>query len=187
MRSLKTLVFPDRPFEYDGLALSPHWIYRQFNLMGDAVVAFAGPADVPLDHMVDLEDVKKKAPIYSPRMLHFLGEWFIDSLDQGILLQHLFVAESYELLWEEGISDLTRRGNDLYFKSRKLSVSIATRSPVSVLMHLGINIETDNTPIPTSGLREMGVDPFGFAAQVLARFEADWRIWQISRVKVLPR
>jgi uncharacterized protein len=187
MRSLKTLVSSETSLPYDGRQLSPHWIYQQFNVLGDAVVAFAGPADVTLEHMVDLEDVRKIAPIYSPHMLHFIGEWFIDSLDQGVLLQHLFVAEIYESLWERGISDLSRRGNDIYFQSRKFSVSICTRSPVSVLMHTGINIDTEGTPIPTSGLREMNCEPFEFAKQVLERFETDSCIWQAARVKVLPR
>ena len=98
---------------YDGTQLRPHWILEQFDIQGHAMVAFEGPAEVTLDHMVDIEDVKKKAPIYSPLMLHFLGEWFIDSLDTGILLQHLFIAEIYESLFEKGIQNLQRKGNDI--------------------------------------------------------------------------
>lgn len=175
------------PLKYSGEELTPHWIYRQFDILGNALVAFTGPAEVALDHMVDLEDVKHKAPIYSPRMLHFLGEFFIDSLDQGILLQHLFLCQIYEALWERGAGELHRRGNDIYFQERKLSVSIATRSPVSVLLHAGLNIETYGTPIPTSGLQEMDIEPFEFGQQCLSRFESDVAVWNRSRVKVLPR
>src|SRR5262249_39528516 len=96
---LKTTVC-DFPIQYDGQQLSPHWIYRQFGLLGNAIAVFAGPAQVTLEHMVDLEDVRNQAPIYSPSMLHFVGEWFIDSLEGGILLQHLFVGEIYETLLE---------------------------------------------------------------------------------------
>lgn len=185
--TLKTLVCRDREITYNGEQLSPHWIYRNFDLMGDALVAFTGPADVSLDHMVDLEDVKKKAPIYSPKMLHFLGEWFHDSLEIGILTQHLFVNEFYELLWERGVKGLRRRGNDVYVNDGKLSVSIATRSPTSVLMHTALNILTEGTPVPTSGLAQLEIEPFSFAESVLARFESDSQVWKNARVKVLPR
>ena len=86
---LKTLVFDQNEITYDGTQLAPHWIYKKFDLLGNALVAFIGPGTVSLDHMVDITDVKKKAPIYSPKMLHFLAEFFIDSFDQGILMQHL--------------------------------------------------------------------------------------------------
>jgi len=187
MLYLKTLIANAEPVLYDGSQLSPHWLYRRFDLSGDAVVAFEGPADVPLDHMVDLEDVKKKAPIASPLMLHFIGEWFLDSLDQGILLQHLFVDEIYQFLLEKGASGFRRRGNDIYYRDRKMSVSIATRSAVSVLMHTALNIETDGTPIPTSGLKELGLNPWEVARAVLDRFQRNSEIWRAARVKVLPR
>src|SRR5580658_7608449 len=106
MLSLSTQYFTNREITYDGTQLSPHWIFRESDIRGDAIVAFEGPASVALEHMVDLEDVKKKAPIYSPRMLHFLGEWFIDSLETGILLQHFFVAEIYETLLERGTRNM---------------------------------------------------------------------------------
>lgn len=179
--------FLDKPIHYDGTQLAPHWIYRTTGISGNAVVAFVGEANVSLDHLVDLEDVQKKAPIYSPEMLHFIGEWFIDSLDQGILLQHLFTSVAYELLWEKGVQSLSRRGNDLFFSERKLSVSIATKSSVSALMHTGINIRNEGTPIPTSCLAEMGLTPKEFAHAVLKRFQTDSATWAKARVKVSPR
>lgn len=186
MSSLTTKLV-DSLISYDGTQLSPHWIYRNHNLMGDALISFLGPADVTIDHMVDLEDVRQKAPIYSPAMVHFLGEWFIDSLDQGILLQHLLCCEIYEELLERGIQKLKRRGNDMYYDGRKLSVSIATRSSVSVLIHAAVNINTEGTPIPTSGLAEMNIEPYGFAQQILGKFSANAAIWRKARVKVSPR
>jgi len=187
MISLQTRTFKEVLIPYDGAPLSPHWIYRKFDILGDALVAFIGPAQVDLDHMVDLEDVKAKAPIYSPKMLHFLGEWFIDSLDMGILLQHLLVGIVYQRLWEKGGRDLSRKGNDLFYDKRKLSVSVATRSPVSVLLHLGLNIETQGTPIPTSGLQELWVDPWELAEEVFEKFQQDIQGFKKSRVKVLSR
>ena len=175
------------PTPYTGAELRPHWLYETTGQLGNLLVAFQGPCDVPLEKMVDLEDVKKKAPIYSPDMLHFMGEFFIDSLDQGILLQHLLVMSLYSALWEQGIRDLTRRGNDIYYLGRKLSVSIATKTPVSVLIHLGINVKTEGTPVPTAGLEELNLEPKTFAKGCLDCFSRDYRIWQISRYKVTPR
>jgi hypothetical protein len=187
MITLQTQLFKEAEIPYDGTPLAPHWIYRKFNLLGDALVAFVGPAKVDLDQMVDLEDVKQNAPIYSPKMLHFLGEWFIDSLETGILLQHLFVGNVYQRLWERGGRDLSRKGNDLFYDQRKMSVSIATRSPVSVLFHMGINIETEGTPIPTSGLKELWIDPWDLASEVFEKFQQDIQGFKKARVKVLSR
>jgi hypothetical protein len=184
---LNTRIYTEKPIRYDGSQLNPHWIYQNFDLSDHALVAFTGPADVTIEHMVDLEDVKKKAPIYSPEMLHFIGEWFQDSFEVGILLQHLFVGEIYEALLERGAAGWLRRGNDIYYDRRKLSVSICTRSAVSTLMHVGINVRTDGTPVPTAGLTELGIEPFAFAQQVVERFLADQIIWRKARVKVQPR
>ena len=182
--------FSDALLTYTGNELSPHFIQKHFKLSENALVAFCGPAHVPIEHMVDLEDVQKNAPIYSPLMLHFLAEWFIDSLDQGILLQHLFVDELYHLFWERTSArpaPFSKRGNDLFYESRKLSVSITTRSAVSVLMHTGINIETEGTPVPTAGLKELGMEPAAFAREILRRFEFNWAYYRKARCKVLPR
>lgn len=184
--SLQTRI-TDKEIAYDGLQLDSHWICREFNLLGDAIVAFEGKSDVPISHMVDLEDVKANAPIYSPRMLHFVAEWFIDSWTEGLLLQYLFVQTLYASLWEKGIENLNRRGNDIYFKGRKLNVSIATKTIGSVLMHTGVNIRTENTPVPTAGLLELQIQPLPFAESLLTRFQEDLSSLRRSRVKCLTR
>jgi len=120
-------------------------------------------------------------------MVHFLAEFFIDSLDEGILLQHLLVATVYGWLWENGVRELSRRGNDIYYQGRKFSVSIATKSAVSVLIHLGVNVKTEGTPIPTSGLAEMKIEPKTFAVACLESFLRDYQIWRTARFKVTPR
>ncbi|MCB0418508.1 MAG: DUF366 family protein [Bdellovibrionales bacterium] len=178
--------FIDAPLLYDGTQLSPHWIYRNFDLLGDALVAFAGEAIVGIEHMVDLEDVKNNAPIYSPSMLHFIGEWFTDSFELGIAYQHLFVHAACEQLRAHG-APIRRDGDDIYVDNLKLSVSIATRSVGSVLMHTGLNIRTENTPIPTAGLQSLGIPVQDFACAVLESFKQDFSTWQRARFKVLPR
>ena len=60
---MKTLYVSDRAIAYDGRQLAPHWLYRKFDLMGNAAVAFVGPCQVELGEMVDIEDVKAKSPI----------------------------------------------------------------------------------------------------------------------------
>jgi hypothetical protein len=188
--TLATLYYGE-DLDYTGSELAPHFIFKRFKVRDNAIVAFCGAANVSIEHMVDLEDVQNDKPIYSPRMLHFLGEFFIDSLDQGILLQHLFVDQVYQWLWENlslrGNPPLSKRGNDLFYDGRKLSVSIATRSPVSVLMHMGINIRTEGTPVPTAGLAELDISPERFAGDILRGFTADWDVYRRARTKVLPR
>lgn len=185
--SLQTKILNDAFLTYDGTQLNPHWILNTFDITGDAIVAFQGKADVKTSHMVDLHDVKANAPIYSPSMLHFVGEFFIDSLEYGILLQNLFVLQVYSRLLERGTQGLSRKGNDIFVKGRKLSVSIATKTPISVLVHMGINIETEGTPVPTSGLKELNVDPLAFAAEVLEKTAQDIAGFRIARCKVSPR
>ena len=38
---MKTL-FIDNEIKYIGSQLSPHWIYKNFNIQGDSIVAFTG-------------------------------------------------------------------------------------------------------------------------------------------------
>lgn len=187
MHSLNVLHYKEANINYKGEELSPHWIYKKFGVLGNTLVSFIGEADVTLDHMVDLEDVKKQAPIYSPKMLHFIGEFFIDSLNEGILLQHMLVMQLMESLLQRKVAPLTRRGNDIYYQERKMSVSIATKSLVSVLVHFGINIETKGTPIPTAGLSELSINPEELANEILEKMKRDWVIWNTARVKVQPR
>lgn len=187
MITLQTKILNNAELTYDGTQLAPHWILKTLDMTGDAIVAFIGKADVKVEHMVDLHDVKSNAPIYSPRMLHFLGEFFIDSLETGILLQNLFVMQVYSRLLERGVQGLSRRGNDIFIKGRKLSVSIATKSPVSILIHMGLNIETEGCPVPASGLHENGVDPLAFAAEVLEKTAQDFASYRAARCKVTAR
>lgn len=106
--------------------------------------------------MVDLADVRANAPIYSEDMLHFIIEHFDIDLEKTVVRQRLFIAVINEILSRQKDFVLTRRGDDLYHGEHKLSVSIATASPVSTLIHAGLNISSRNTPVPTIGLMDMG-------------------------------
>jgi len=52
---MKTFIVTDRQILYDGSQLTPHWIYNQFDIIGDAIVAFTGSCCVDLNKMVDIE------------------------------------------------------------------------------------------------------------------------------------
>ncbi len=67
-------LFIEEEIKYTGTQLSPHWIYKNFNLAQDAIVSFCGEADVKITEMVDIEDVISNSPIYSKNMLNFIIE-----------------------------------------------------------------------------------------------------------------
>ena len=87
--------FCDDSMAYTGQALSNHWIYKNFGILGDAVVAFTGPCEIDQSRMVDLEDVLNDDQIYSSHMLHFIVEVFGATLREGVLLQRLFAKQNF--------------------------------------------------------------------------------------------
>lgn len=182
----------EKEIEYDGSQLASHWIYRNFDISGDAAVAFIGRCHVDLQGMVDLADVKEGAHIYSPRMLHFIVEIFDPDLWCAVMLQRLLVVNIKEQLEDLSTTGkVIRKGDDLFHKGiadviLKLSVSIATVSRVSKLIHVGVNVKTHGTPIPTAGLSEMGVDPVLLGERVLERFAGEVEGMENARCKVRP-
>ena len=50
---MKTL-FTEEQIKYEGWQLSPHWIYKNFKIQGDAIVGFTGECEVKLSEMVDI-------------------------------------------------------------------------------------------------------------------------------------
>jgi len=172
--------------KYDGTQLASLWAFRHHDLQGDSIVAFQGPCHVALTEMVDLADVKEEAHIYSEKMLHFIVEHFDLDLEKTVTRQRLLVAIIKEEL-EKQYRDLKliRKGDDLYWQERKLSVSIATLSPVSTLIHLGLNIISDNTPVPTIGLQELGIEDIeGFAKDILQSYTEEISSINLARCKV---
>ncbi|MBF2053214.1 MAG: DUF366 family protein [Candidatus Sericytochromatia bacterium] len=169
---------------YTGHALRSHWIYQQTGQSGDAIIAFHGSCDVRLSEMVDLADVQENAPIYSENMLHFLIEHFQVPLDSMILRQRLFTSILQDLLRKAGCQNLRRSGDDLFDGEAKLSVSIATVSPVSGLIHLGLNISSHNTPVPTIGLADYGLEWKDVARQALQAYCGEMQEVKKALVKV---
>jgi len=173
------------PIHYNGTQLSSLWAYRNFQVRGDSIIAFQGSCHVELTEMVDLEDVLAGAFIHSEEMLHFIIEHFDMDLEKAVLRQRLLVAGVGEEVFRQTGVRLERRGDDLYLGQNKLSVSIATLSPVSSLIHLGLNLRTDGTPVPTVSLGDLGVrDVCGFAGAVLNNYTTEVDSIQKARCKV---
>ena len=172
---------------YTGLELSSTWIQEHAHERNDCLVSFIGPAHVPISNIVDLDDVKNNAPIYSPKMLHFLAYHQCISLELAVTRQQLFVLLVIEWLQQENIASkrIRRRGNDISVDEGKLSVSIAAPAPNGCCLHFAMNIETAGTPVPTSGLSELDINPILAAETLMQRYEAE--LAHISRAQTKVR
>lgn len=161
----------EQEIKYEGFQLAPHWIYKNFKIQGDATVAFCGECEVKLTEMVDIEDVINNEPIYSKSMLSFISEQFNIGLVEGVFRQRLLICIIKEALEKRGIYPV-RSGDDLYIDNKKLTVSIATKSHTSVLIHTGINIDSTGAPVRACGLKsELGImDVEEFAKDILEKY-----------------
>lgn len=161
---MHTLFVKER-MTYNGKQLSSLWAFRNWGLQGDCIIIFRGPCSVKTENLVDMADFREKAFIYSKDMLHFIVEHFDMDLEKTICRQRLLVSiikdkiEEYMTSKEIFITlgaNLRRDGDDLFIGNKKLSVSIATISPVSTMIHTGLNVSSKCTPVPAIGLSDMG-------------------------------
>ncbi|HAR62612.1 MAG: DUF366 domain-containing protein [Candidatus Margulisiibacteriota bacterium] len=171
--------FHNEQIIYDGSNLQSLYAYKNFDVNGDSVISFTGPCLVD-EHLVDIEDKKAHAFIRSDNMVHFIIEHFDISLTETIFRQRLFIAIIRDYLG----SKVIRKGDDLFYDEGKLSVSIATQTPVSTIIHTGINIITDNTPIHTASLSELSIDPSTFAKAIMTLYKEEIEDIYFARRKV---
>ena len=172
---------------YTGEQLHSLWAYHTFGLQGDSAVAFCGPCDVRPEHMRDMEDLKSGASIASENMLHFIIEQFGSNLQTTVLRQRVFMARMAEEINRRLREPRIRRdGSDLYDERRKLTVSIASVSPVSGLIHAGINISSRNTPVPTRGLEDYDIPAQDFANTMLQAYAGECAAAARACCKVRP-
>jgi len=170
---------------YTGKELRSHWAYVNFGLHGDSIVSFMGECDVKREDMVDLNDALKGSTIYSTSMVHFIVEHFDMDLEKAIYRQRLLCGcARNEIVTKNKNAPVSRWGDDLFCGDRKLSVSIATITPVSTMIHLGVNIETEGTPVPTAGLGELGIKPEPFAEHVMDAYSMELDSIRLARAKV---
>ncbi len=186
--AMKYHLIPDE-IPYTGKELSNHWTYRNFGILGDSVVAFIGPCQVDLQNMVDLEDVLNDDYIYSKKMLNFIVEVFGISLQEGVLLQRLFSSIIQDRINAMSPDTLVkRRGDDLFYQdTAKLSVSICTVSPTSILIHTGLNIDAQGAPVEAAGLAselnmEESIDALALAC--MRTLTEEWADIRLSCCKV---
>ncbi len=179
--------YSNEKMTYTGPELRPHFILSHYKIEGNALVAFRGACEVQTDHLVDWEDRLQNDFIRAREMVHFLGEFFGITLKEGIWIQRLVVSEIHSMLMKMKIA-AERSGDDLFVDGKKLSVSIVTASPVSVLLHLGLNIDPAGAPVAAIGL-----ESFFSEAQteelikaVLSRFKTEFESVNRAAVKVRP-
>ncbi len=181
---MKQLWIPDE-ITYDGTQLRSGWIREHTGAAGDAIAAFIGPANVPIEQMVDLEDVAANAPIFSRSMLHLLVEHEGTELLLAVARQRLLIAIIAEALCARNIA-VERRGDDCFVDERKLSVSIATYAPRSTLIHTGLNVVGEGAPVPAIGLQELGIVPPPFADAIMACYADEIETMSAATRKVRP-
>lgn len=181
---MKTLL-TEQEIKYEGWQLAPHWIYKNFKIQGDATVAFIGECEVKLTEMVDIEDVINDEPIYSKSMLSFISEQFNVGLIEGVFRQRLLICVIKEALEKRGIK-VIRNGDDLFVNEKKLTVSIATKSLNSILIHTGININSEGAPVKACGLtNDLGLtDIQGFANEILENYALELEDIVLASTKV---
>lgn len=166
--------FIEETIKYEGHQLAPHWIYKNFKIQGDAIVAFTGECEVKLTEMVDIEDVINNEPIYSKNMLSFISEQFGIGLTEGVYRQRLLICVIKEALEKRGFK-IVRSGDDLFYDGRKLTVSIATKSFTSILIHTGVNINSEGAPVQASGLtNDLGItDIEALAKEIMQNYSEE--------------
>ncbi len=167
-------VFHQDERAYTGHQLRSHWIYETFGVQGDAIVAFRGPCRVELSEMVDRADVLAGEDIRAAEMLHLIAEHFDRDLTRAVLRQRLLMCMIAEKLQGAPEMPIPRReGDDLFVGDRKLTVSIATVSPVSTLIHVGINVDASGAPVEAVGLEEWNIDVDTLAEELLDAYTAE--------------
>lgn len=182
--------FDPKRRSYTGAELRPHFLLTEMKMRGHALGAFIGDCRVETEALVDWEDRIVNDFIEAKEMVHFIGEFFGCSLKEGVLFQRLMVATAQEIIQEKlskkGSLRVHRDGDDLFVGKKKLSVSIVTASPVSVLLHLGININPKGAPVAAIGLRDLGIPPQNFIGKILKRLQTEWESMDWACAKVRP-
>lgn len=177
--------------KYDGRQLRPLWAYSEFGLSGDSVVSWIGPCEIKFENMVDAEDQIAQSAIRGDSMLHFIIEMFDRELFTAVALQRLFASlihdhmnSSVALL--KGGPLLERKGDDLYWKKSKLSISIASISAVSSQIHFAMNVVNTGTPVKTCCLNDFKIKPEKLALDVMKLFAEEYESIRFATQKVHP-
>ena len=170
---LETKILEER-IDYTGDQLRSHFVREKAGITSDGVVSFRGACAVTGSRLVDLEDAEQHSSVIAEEMLHFIGEHFECTLRETNYRLRLFVSIVGEFIRElVPTLVLNRDGDDLYIAGKKLTVAIATVTPVSTVFHCGVNIDPQGAPVPAVGLGEIGVDEEKFTVAVLERYRQE--------------
>lgn len=157
------IVHLDDELTYDGRQLATSFFDERVpGEPEDALVAFLGAADVPVEQLVDLEDAETGGVIASPLMAHLLVEHRGLALREAVLRQRLLGHLAADWIGERAGLHVRVRGDDLFVDDGKLSVSVATASPRSALIHFAVNVLVEGTPVRAAGLRDLRIAPGEF-------------------------
>ena len=178
-------------FRSDGSQLHSLFAYLDHGILGPSIVSWQGACNIPFDHMVDGEDLLAKAVIEGDEMLHFIIEVFDRDLFSGVALQRLFASITRDYLQTAaakvlGTESLRRDGDDIYWNDRKLSISIATKSPVSVMVHFAMNVTNEGTPVKTLSLGDLNLDPKKVSEDLMGLFKREFQDILVATQKVRP-
>lgn len=182
---MKTLLL-EKEFTYDGTQLHSLYAYLEHGLLGNSCVAWIGPCSVSFEHMVDGEDLLARETIAGQKMLHFIVEVFDQSLFSAVALQRLFAAIVRDYLAEHSGKEIFRDGDDLFYNEGKISISIASKSPVSVMIHFAVNVTNEGTPVKTASLVDLGIDPVRAGTELLSLLSHEFKKIVEATHKVRP-
>ncbi len=177
----------EQEFKYDGSQLKSLFGYIDHSVLGDSICAWEGACDIPFEHMVDGEDLLAQSEIRSAKMLHFIVEKFAISLFAAVLMQRMLAALCLDLLREfvpKHEAEMERHGDDIFWNDRKLSISIASLSPVSGMVHFAVNTSNENTPVKTCALSDFEIVPRDFAERLMQKFCSEIESSEIATQKV---
>ena len=174
--------------QYDGSQLQVGRNFRQYGVQASSVIAWIGPCDVALEHMIDGQDWRERKAIRAQKMLHFVGELFHVEIIGGILLTRLMASYLIEMVSRYSCSNLLliRQGDDVYsVDGKKMNVSIVTQRERRVLFHFGINVNSQQTPVPVLSLEDLNIPPVPFAEEMLHWLKREWEDVFLASYKAL--
>ena len=160
---------------YDGSQLAPGWLKTRFGIdENDVIVSFAGGCDVSNEFMVDMADLEAGLSIRSDRMLHFIVKHCGDGLETITVKQRMLILMIIEILKNEfSIGDLSRSGDDIFWKDGKLSISVATASKDAGYIHAALNIVNTGTPVKTAAFSDLHIQARDLAELVISRYREE--------------
>ncbi len=176
-------------FAYDGSQLASLFAYQMTGKLGPSIVSWQGPCKITT-HMVDAEDQRAQSRIEGNEMLHFIIEVFHFTLAGTVALQRLLTCLVLDEMKRKTEGNWIREGDDIYLVEtnvrKKLSISIATNSPVSQLIHFAVNVRNEGTPVPTCALSDVGLQPDVFARSIMDQFSQEFTSIVQASQKVHP-